>query len=314
MTTLDRLAAWRDDGVVSGGQHDRLAALVRGDRISVLLELNALLYVGVLTLAGGVAWTINTRFEDLGDAAIIAALSALLAACAYYCLSRAPAYAPTEVPSPGMVFDYALYLGAVVLGIELGYVESRFGLLGDRWDLHVLLSALAFFAAAYRFDNRFVLSLALSALAAWFGIKFTAWGLLDAAFLRASALAYGLVAAGLGLAGQRASVKAHFVDAYLHVAVTVMFAALLSGVADAGTGPVYVAAVLTLAVLSIRGGLVYRRFAFVAYGIVYGYLAISYQIISAGMGPTLILAYGVVSGSAVIVLLVVLARQVGREP
>ena len=172
---------------------------------------------------------------------------------------------------------------------------------------------LVFFAAAYRFDNRFVLSLALSTLAGWFGVKFTAWGLLDANFLRASALVYGVLTSGLGLAGQRAAVKAHFVDAYLHVAVTVMFAALLSGVADAGAGPVYVAAVLTLAALSIRGGLVYRRFAFVAYGIVYGYLAISYQIISAGMGPALILMYLVVSGSAVIVLMVVLARRGGRE-
>ena len=52
----------------------------------------------------------------------------------------------------------------------------------------VLLSAVVFFAAAYRFDNRFVLSLALSTLGAWFGIKLNHLGLRSSDSMRVSAL------------------------------------------------------------------------------------------------------------------------------
>ena len=67
----------------------------------------------------------------------------------------------------------------------------------------MLLSAVVFFAAAYRFDNRFVLSLALSTLAAWFGIKLSRFGFRSADSLRVSALVYGALVAGTGIALQR---------------------------------------------------------------------------------------------------------------
>src|SRR5260221_9641659 len=96
------------------------------------------------------------------------------------------------------MFDYVLYLGCVVFAIELGYLETRFTLLGDAWDAYVLLSAVVFFIAAYRFDNRFVLSLALSTLAAWFGIKLNRLGIRSSDSLRISALTYGALVAGVG--------------------------------------------------------------------------------------------------------------------
>ncbi len=64
-----------------------------------------------------------------------------------------------------------LYLGSLTWSVELGYIESRFHLLSGQWDLYLLATAVLFFFLAYRFDNRFVLSLALSSLAGWFGRK-----------------------------------------------------------------------------------------------------------------------------------------------
>ena len=48
-------------------------------------------------------------------------------------------------------------------------------MLSGQWDLYLLATALLFFFLAYRFDNRFVLSLALSSLAGWFGLKISHW-------------------------------------------------------------------------------------------------------------------------------------------
>src|SRR6185436_101652 len=98
-----------------------------------------------------------------------------------------------EVESPNMALDYVLYGGCLVFALDLGYMESRFHLLQEHWDFYLLLSSLLFFVLAYRFDNRLVLSLALSALAGWFGVTVSRFAFGVGASLRPFALAYGVV-------------------------------------------------------------------------------------------------------------------------
>jgi hypothetical protein len=206
------------------------------------------------------------------------------------------------------------YLGCLIFSIELGYLESRFHLFGLDWDYSLLLASAMFFALAYRFDNRFVLSLALSSLAAWFGVRVSQFALIGGGSLRAYALTYGGLVALAGAALHYAGVKKHFLEAYLHVAGNVLFMALLSGVGSrGGERPLYLAALLGLAGLVIVAGVRFRRFAFVVYGVVYGYAGISIWLLQGVQSFTSFLAYVVVSGTIVIVALVVLARRFGRE-
>jgi hypothetical protein len=311
MNTLERLARWKLDGAITDAQHDALGALVRNERFSVSLELNALLYLGVLAIAAGMAWTVQTHFTSLGDTAIVLALTAIAGACFWYCFSRARPYSSDEVESPTLMFDYVLYLGCVVFAIELGYLKTRFPLLGDTWDGYVLLSAVLFFGAAYRFDNRFVLSLALSTLAAWFGIKLNRVGFHSPDSLRISALTYGALVAGTGTWLHRLGIKKHFFETHLHVAATAVFVALVSGVLSESLSFLYLAGLIVLGAVSIDGGIRHRRFAFVAYGVVYPYVGISLKLTN-GMSTTTTLGYGVVSGSAMVVLMVYVARRFGR--
>ena len=95
MSTVALLQKWRDSGAISADQFDTLIAIVRKERFSVFVELNVLLYVGVLSLAAGVGWTINTYFADLGDAAILIGLTALLMSSLYYCFSHKPGMVST---------------------------------------------------------------------------------------------------------------------------------------------------------------------------------------------------------------------------
>src|SRR5207249_11218222 len=136
------LQKWRGRGAISRDQFDTLIAIVRKERFSVFVELNVLLYLSVLSLAAGVGWTINTYFADLGDAAILIGLTALLMSSLYYCFSH----------KPGMVVDYILYLAWLTLADYMAYIEARFEVLSDHWDYYVLLSAFVYFFFAYRFD------------------------------------------------------------------------------------------------------------------------------------------------------------------
>src|SRR3954469_289844 len=169
MTTIDRLDGWKVAGVISEEQHGMLTSLVRRERFSVYVELGALLYLGVLSIAGGLVWTFREYVASLGDVAILSILALLLVLAFGYCFSRTAPYSPDEVESPSLVFDYVLYFGCLIFSATLGFVETEFGIFHG-WDTHLLLAAIVFGLLAYRFDNRFVLSLALSTLAGYLGL------------------------------------------------------------------------------------------------------------------------------------------------
>src|SRR5580704_17113019 len=175
MTILARLEQWKEQGVISPEQHTFLSGLSRGEPFSVFLELNILLYAGVLAFIAGLGWTVTTWSRQLGDVIVVTVLSAILAACFWYCFSRAPAWSPAATPSPSLIFDYELYLGSLTWSVELAWIENRFHLLSGQWDFYLLTTAVLYFFLAYRFDNRLVLSLALSSLAGWFGLNISRW-------------------------------------------------------------------------------------------------------------------------------------------
>lgn len=313
MTTLDRLARWRNAGFITSAQYDTIATLVRKDRFSVFLELNALLYLGVMSLIGGLVWTIHAYYARLGDTLTLMMLSGLLGLSFYYCFWRSLPYSNGEVESPDLIFDYVLYLGCLVFSVELGYIESRFELLQEAWDHYLLLSSVVFFGLAYRFDNRFVLSLALSSLAGWFGLRFSRFGLLSPDTLRVHGLIYGALVAAAGTWLHKHGIKKHFLETYLHVAANVLFIALIFGLGDDPLAWLYLAGLLSVCTAAGVLGVGFRRFAFVVYATLYGYAGISYQLLHNVSNLTVILWYLVLTGTFVVLLMLRLARRFGRE-
>jgi hypothetical protein len=313
MTTLDRLQHWNQTGLITEAHYHTLAALVRHERFSVFLELSAFLYIGVLTLVGGLGWTFQTYFTDLGDPFILTIFSVLIAGCLSYCFSRASPYAHGEVESPNLAFDYVLYLGCLILSAELAYIEFRFHVFRGAWDNYLLFTAVAFALLAYRFDNRFVLSLALASLAGWFGLKVSAFDFRSPDSLRMSALVYGALVAGAGTALYRHGIKPHFLEAYLHIAANVVFTAIVSGTGDRSGGALYLGALTVLSTVAIVLGVRWTRFVFVAYGIVYGYVGVTVEVLQRVRNETAFLSYFLVTGTLVIIALVILARRFGRD-
>jgi hypothetical protein len=317
MTILARLEQWKERGILSPEQHTVLAGLSRGEPFSVFLELNILLYAGILAFVAGLGWTITTWSEQLGDVLVLAVLSAIFAACFWYCFSRAPAWSVAETPSPSLVFDYVLYLGSLTWSLELAYVEKRFHVLSGKWDLYLLVTAGLFFFLAYRFDNRFVLSLALTSLAGWFGLTISHWpsrlGAIQDAEYRQYAILYGLLVGGAGAMLQRRGLKPHFFGAYLNIAANVLFWALLSGVFQREGYAVWLLALLAAGGGSLAWGLARRQFSFVTYAAVYGYVGISSILIRDMNSSSAVLSYFFVTGVAMVVVLVTIARRFGRE-
>src|SRR3954451_2495228 len=313
MTTERYLEEWRNGELITAAQHAALLALVSRQRFSVFLELNGLLYVGVAAIAGGVAWTVREHFARLGDAVVLVSLTSVLAACAWYCASHVTPYSHDRVAAPTFSFDYVLYLGCLIFASELTFLEYRFHLLGIDWNYYLLASAAVYFAAAYRFDNRFVLSLALSTLAAWFGVRLSLSRLLYG-YIHEVTLAYGGAVALAGALLSRERIKPHFLETYLHVSVNAILFALTAHANDAASLLSLIALVAACAV-TIERGIRFRRFAFVVYGVLYGYVGTTIQVLRPILfrSEAVVLAYFVLSGGAVVAALVLVARRFGRE-
>ena len=313
MTILTRLEQWREQGAISPEQHSHLVSRCRGEPLSLFLELNVLLYAGVLAFVAGLGWTVTTWSQQLGDVVVLAILSTILAACFWYCFSRAPAWSLAQTAAPSAVSDYVLYLGSLVWCIELAYLENRFLLLSGQWDVYLLATAVFFYFLAYRFDNRFVLSLALSSLAGWFGLTISRWPYHHDAVYRQYALLYCLLVGLGGVLLQRRGVKPHFFGTYLNLVANVLFWALLSGVFNRQNYGVWFLALLLACGASLAWGLTRRQFAFVAYAAVYGYVGVSSILIRGVTDEIVVLGYFVFTAVAMLVALVQIARHFGRS-
>jgi hypothetical protein len=100
---------------------------------------------------------------------------------------------------------------------------------------------------------------------------------------------------------------------YLNIAANVLFWALLSGVFNRQGYFVWFLALLAACGASLAWGLARRQFSFVAYAAVYGYVGLSSILIRDMNGATAIMSYFLVTGLAMLVALVQIARRFGRE-
>ena len=313
MAIFARLDRWKEQGAISLEQHAFLTSLVRREPFSLFLELNVVLYAGVLAFVAGLGWTVTTWSQQLGAFVILTILTIILGACFWYCSSRAPAWSFGETSPPNLIFDYVLYLGSFVWCVELAYLENRFHVLSGQWDLYLLATALLFFILAYRFDNRFVLSLALSSLAGWFGLTISHWPSHQDAAYRQYALIYCFVLGVGGAILKRFGLKPHFFGTYLNVVANVFFWAVLSGVFERQNSAQWLLALVIGCGASLKWGLSHRQFSFVAYSAVYGYVGISSLLLRSMSDGATILSYFVVTGIAMLVGLILIARHFGRS-
>ena len=312
MTTSDRLDGWKAAGIINDAQHATLAAIVRRERFSLFVELNALLYIGVISIVAGLGWTFRDYVTSLGDAAILSMFGLLMAVSFGYCFVRGPAYSNDEVESPSFGFDYILYFGCLVLSATLAFIETRFELL-HAWDAHFLIASIVLGVLAYRFDNRFVLSLALSTLAGYLGLKISGFDTLDTERLRLAGFLYGAFLIGVGVLLDQRRIKAHFLDVYLQLGANAILLAAASGTFESSAEWAYLGVLLLLSAAAVYLGIRFRRFAFVAYGTLYGYAGLTIRVLDGLNSPTAGLLWLVVTGSIVVLALVLVARRFGRD-
>lgn len=315
MKTAALLKELHQENILTGKQAGLLTDIHLGKRFPLHYELRACLYAGVLLILAGLGMTVREHFSQLGDIAVIGLLSTCALASFVYCFAKGRAYSPGAVESPNMAFDYVLFFGCTVYSLDIAYIVALMPAMTDLWVNYLLVSSALFLFFAYRFDNRLVLSLALSSLAAWFGFKLSADFVHFREYHRLHAIAYALLVFVSGGALYRLSIKRHFLDIYLNFAALFLFTALISGTAKEGFFslhfPSLAAACAAAAVYALRT----RGFLYLLYAILAGYAGLSLVAVKAlhRGGTGILFVYFIASSLAVVWLIYRMSREFRRD-
>jgi Predicted membrane protein (DUF2157) len=298
------------------------AALIRADEaqrpFSLHRELRLLLYLGIVTLSGGLGVLIYANIEHIGHGVVVAVIALLMLLCLGYAARHRQPFTWAEATKAGFLPDYALLLGCLLFVTLETYLQVQYGIFGTRYGLATLLPALVFLPLAYRFDHRGVLAMGITALAAWVGVSIqplSAFVTNDFWHSRLStaAMLLGLGLMAAGLLSERYGRKAHFAFTYISLGSNLLLiaatATLLDFTPGSGSFPPLVLVPLILLVCAALVWYARRRHSYLLLlmGVGYAYVAVTYVLVrlifagnSDGGSVTLLLLYVPLSAAGVV--------------
>ncbi|OGS27049.1 MAG: hypothetical protein A2297_10285 [Elusimicrobia bacterium RIFOXYB2_FULL_48_7] len=303
MKISELLEQFNTEKVITPEQYSALTEISENRRFSLHVELQALLYIGVLTIITGIGLTINKYFAQLGHIAIIGSLTALFAGSLWYCFAKC---------RKGLLLDYILLFACLVYASDIAYIETHFKVLGDFWKNYMLFSSALFAFLAYRFDNRLILSMALTTLAAWFGFKFQDFNVSFREYHRIYAVIYGAMVLAAGIILNKRKIKEHFFDIYLNFGLNFIFIASVSGVFEYKFYSLFFILLAGMVMLTGLYGLHSKSFLYMVYAVLYGYAGISAVLMDFLKGlrsPGVVFYYYIFSSVGILAALLWLSRR-----
>lgn len=270
--------------IIDDDTADRIGHFEVKKPFSLHWELKSMLYFGVLLLNLGLGVLIYENIDSIGHIALIFAIGAVSLGCFGYAYRHRAPFSAGEVESTIPYFDYILLLGCLTFLIMEGYWQYQYNIFGERYGLVTFIPMVLFFGLAYYFDNRGVLALGITALAAWVGITVTPLELLKANDFNSETI----VLIGVGLAAlliavpfisERFQFKKHFSLTYLNFGVHLIMVSCLAGMIALGKEILY----FPLLCIAITFFLWYARkresFYFLIVALIYAYTGVTFLIL-----------------------------------
>lgn len=286
-TTPRLLAELEAQGLLPPAQAAAILTDERTRPFSLHYELRALLYLGITLLVGGLGVLVYQNIDSIGHSVIVGVITLAMCTSFAYAARHEPAFTWGEAPRTSITADYLLLLSCLLFLVLEGYLQVQYGLFGNRYGLVTVLPAVLFFYLAYRFDHRGVLSMAITALAAWVGVSVAPLTLFTEGFpaeaLSVPGLLLGLALLAAGLVSEQLRRKPHFSYTYMllgsNVALLAAMVRLFEGAGNGTESPTLVRVLLVaLLVLGICTVLVWyarrtQSYVFLLLAVSYGYVA-----------------------------------------
>jgi hypothetical protein len=279
---IEHLNELRDKNLITETQYTVIEPIVSKKVISVFYELRIMLYLGVILFTSGMGFLIYNNIGELGHLLSIIALFALTIASFWYAFQKAPPYTHGKAKSPSPYFDYIVLLGCLLFISGLTYLQIQYSIFDSGLGATTLVTAAFFLYSAYRFDHLGVLSLAITALASFWGIsvspqKWYSNDFFSESNLHNTALIFSACLAGGALLLDKKMIKQHFTFSYFNFAALIFLIAALAGIfINYDQYILYLLLLYVGCALTVYAATYKKSFLFLIYAFVAGYIGTTY--------------------------------------
>jgi hypothetical protein len=187
---------------------------------SLNVELKLFLYLSVLSFTTGIGILIYQNIDTIGHIAILSLLLVVTVICYYFSFKNSNGFQKGETSFENPIFDYLILAAILLTCIFLAYLQFQYTAFGTHYGLATLIPTVIGLFCAYYFDNKSILSIAITGLAAYVGLSVSPQALLNNDFYTTNTLSYSAIALGVVLVlwsiySNQIVLKKHFTLVYL---------------------------------------------------------------------------------------------------
>ncbi len=269
--------------LLTNTQYEFLESIRTRKIVSLYYELRLLLYLGIMLFTGGVGYFAYQNIGDVGHILSMIAIGIFIVIGFIFIGKYAQPYSNKEVRVTQVYFDYILILISLLIITLFTYIQVYYNLVEQLLNFTSFLTAALFLFMAYRYDNRALLSMAITVLAAAFGIAITPinWASGDwmvTSNLYNSSIVLGIVLLVSGQLLHHNNIKQHFRFTFLNFGLMLFYIGCISAIFDSELEIIYalitVASSLTLSYYTWKN----KEFLFFLYSNIAAYISFTYLL------------------------------------
>ncbi|MFB9080885.1 DUF2157 domain-containing protein [Flavobacterium procerum] len=269
-----------EKGLITENQFEEIKSYRSLNIFSVNAELKLFLYLSVLLFTSGIGILIYENIDSIGHIAILSLLLVVIAVCFFYCFKYAKGFQKGETTFEHPVLEYLVLAGNILTCIFIGYLQFQYKPFGEHYGLATLVPTVVSFFCAYYFDNRSVLTIAITGLAAYVGLSVTPQDLLkNNDFYASQSLSFSAVLLGVLLIlwtiySRRISLKIHFGLIFLTFALHIISIAAINNLTshDVLTWMVFAFFLMVSTYYFYKASYEYHAMSLYVFMILYGYI------------------------------------------
>lgn len=226
-----------DNKLIDSKLHQYLDAIESNSIVSVYTELRLLLYVGILLFTGGVGYFAYQNIGDAGHILLQLVLFIAIILGLVFLQKHAQPFTRAKSIVEHSYFDYILLLVSLLCISLFTYVLVYFNWYEQALKSTSFISAILFFAFAYRYDNKAVLSIAITVLVAALGISISPVNWIQGEWnstleLYNVGICISFVLLTIGKVSDKYNFKSHFKFTYQNYGYLILYISLITSIIE----------------------------------------------------------------------------------
>ncbi|MES2544222.1 MAG: DUF2157 domain-containing protein [Bacteroidota bacterium] len=226
-----------DKELLTEEQHHKISHYRSFTIFSLNAELKLFLYLSVLLFTSGIGILIYNNINTIGHSIIIALNVVLMMICYYFSFKKAPVFQKKQTHFESPVMEYIVLTANLLTCILISYLQLQYNTFGTNYGLATIIPTTIGLFCGYYFDNKNVLSLAITGLAAYIGLTVTPQSLLNNNLYNTDTLSYSAIGLGILLItwnyySSQINLKKHFELIFLTFAIHLIGIACVNNILD----------------------------------------------------------------------------------